>query len=190
MEIEHLMTDIETLDTKPTGVILSIAMVEFDPWDSQRTRTVFMRHISMPAQVVQGRTRSGDTALWWMEQEYEAQRRMLEGQRGAATDLRAIADNIQEIVSVYGNLWANGPDFDYAFLQNFVQQFATNPGRWPFWKHRCVRTLKNVYSQYIENVVPVCAHDPVEDCLFQIAQVSSVMQATLHSPHIPSPPQS
>lgn len=188
MEIEHLMTDIETVDTKPTGVILSIAMVEFDPWDSLRTRTVFMRHISMSAQVAKGRTRSGDTALWWMDQEYEAQHRMLEGQRGAATDLTSIADTIQHTIAAYGNLWANGPDFDYAFLQNFVQQFATNPGRWPFWKHRCVRTLKNVYAQHVENVIHTVAHDPVEDCMFQIRQVQAVMQATVNNPYVETPP--
>jgi hypothetical protein len=183
MEIEHLMTDIETVDTKPTGVILSIAMVEFDPWDNTRNRTVFMRHISMTAQVAHGRTRSANTALWWMDQEYEAQRRMLEGQQGAATDLTSIADTVQNIVSVYPNIWANGPDFDYAFLQNFVQQFATNPGRWPFWKHRCVRTMKNIYAQHTVNAVPLVAHDPVEDCLYQIRQVQDVMQATVPNPY-------
>lgn len=163
----HVMVDIETLDTKPTGVILSVAAVEFDPYEPNPTnRVVADFHINIRQQIAEGRTRSGDTALWWQEQSIEAQMDVLNGQKNAVSPHEA-RDIINQIVQgEYSNLWANGPDFDFVLLSNFVG----DKYKWPFWKHRCVRTLKNMVD--VSNVVFVGArHNALADCHYQIAQV-------------------
>lgn len=167
----HLMTDIETLDTKPTGVILSVAMVAFDP-QSGEMETILNADMDAGQQVLEGRTVGKDTVEWWLQQDYKARRRAF------APDIvmnpRNVSDMIVNRVGAYPHLWANDPDFDYVFLQDFIRAYHPD-FKWPFWKHRSVRTIK-AFCPSIDYFYNVKAHDPLEDCKHQIAEITSRMR--------------
>lgn len=168
--MDHLMIDIETLDTKPTAVVTQIAGVWFNPW-TQETQEAFSFTLSAAEQEALGRTVGAATALWWMGQSEQARRTMTAGQLGTLDYFRALKI-VRENVAGATCIWANGPDFDCVILANMLG------GSWPFWKNRCVRTLKGMFPERTKSIEidPQLAHDALEDCRHQIRQVRAVYQ--------------
>src|SRR4051812_25387336 len=66
-----VMIDTETLDTKPTAVILSIGACRFNELDIDSNG--FYRAITIESNMDEGRTISASTLRWWMKQEPAAQ---------------------------------------------------------------------------------------------------------------------
>lgn len=169
------MLDIETLDTKQSAVILSIAMVEFYPNDNSGATQIAHVFPSVTDQIKEGRTTSGDTAIWWMTQDTTAQLQMIEGRRRFEANgmpLDSIRDIIIANVMNADAIWAKGPDFDC----KIVEDFLGTKFRWPFWKNRCVRTLNSVYPEYAQmaSIEGLVKHNAVDDCHIQIAQIQSI----------------
>lgn len=174
----HLMTDIETLDTKETGIILSVAMMSFDPTKGMDTATnrpkayhvELNTNLSIEAQERTGRTMSASTVQWWMQQDAAAQAAAFPPMQ-STTGLLVQATKIFSIVRQADHLWANDPDFDYAFLRNFVEQEHRGiyPIRWPFWKHRSYRTI-NAFAppEFDKNECAVgTTHNALDDAISQ-----------------------
>jgi hypothetical protein len=162
-----LMVDIETLATDPRAIVLSIGAVRFTrdgPLPEQ-----FYACLGLGDQVAKARrTLSVDTLMWWMDQSAEARAKAFSRQReGVTAALRRLADFVPD----GANVWANGPSFDLVILESLYFD-ARLEQPWPFWRHRCVRTIVEAGGVDARRYASA-SHHPVEDCLRQVAMVNA-----------------
>ena len=69
----HAMIDIETLDTRPNSVVLSVGAVKFDPYAEIEPHTKTLWRPGVDDQLAQGRTMSNTTLEWWAKQDQAIQ---------------------------------------------------------------------------------------------------------------------
>lgn len=142
--MRHAMIDLETLDTRPEGVILSIGVALFDPYDPKTEPVAgYYGVLSKADQLSRGRTTSASTLAWWEQQSPEARTVLSDVQKpvvGVLKDLRS-SINWNEIDGV----WGNGASFDNAMLKSIFADWDMDLP-WAFWKDRCYRTMKSVYE--------------------------------------------
>lgn len=133
------MLDLETLDTLPSAVILSIGACEFD-LDGPIAGRQFYRVLSLPQQLSRGRTTSDDTLAWWREQSDEARAVF-----AAPTVAPVVAlQDFAAFVHGMDRLWSNGANFDGVLLTSLYHSFGMGVP-WKFWQERCHRTLTDIY---------------------------------------------
>lgn len=161
--MSHIMIDIETLDTIPSAVILSIGAVSFDPSTKMIGQTFYANTAcpeSINNQLRQGRTISGETLNWWMRQTFEAQvvfrehsssnsdlaSSLLVSLELEAHDLRSGLPALSKFISDNGpsaTVWSNGADFDLPILAHAYRNIGYAPP-WPYRNTRCYRTVTNL----------------------------------------------
>ena len=168
----HLMIDLETMDTEPSGAIVSIGACKFDMRTGDIVDT-FYAAISLEDAVKEGRTMSPGTVLWWMTQGDAAREALVTdtvGMRHALTQFQLFAKGQED-----GIVWANDPDFDCVMLRSAMQSVGL---MYPFkfWNHRSVRTAKHLSHpngdfpafSFGEDGV---AHNALDDAIKQAAEV-------------------
>jgi hypothetical protein len=136
----HAMIDIETLDTRPTSVILSIGIIAFNPetgWiDSGGGIEIFP---DRQEQMDEGRTMSWDTVAWWLQQSEEARKNVTRPRGGF--DKR---EKVLTVLHDYWNrmnckyVWGHGPAFDISLVEDYLK-YTSIP--WKFYNVRCTRTM-------------------------------------------------
>lgn len=147
--MKHIMLDLETLDTASSAVVISIGAVAFDP----RTSTLGDRFYvetteDIAAQQARGRTISGDTVRWWMQQDVLAKRVFSESIDGVdRLDTFEALSRFGLFVAANGDrdveLWGNGADFDNIILGSLYDAFGLRKP-WSYSRNRCYRTMKNI----------------------------------------------
>ena len=147
--------DLETLDTHPSAVILSVGMVAFCPEDGRPWLASHAWNLPIQEQLDKGRTISESTLDWWMQQPREtwaAHRDLVR-----SIDLATIAVDILEWVSDWGGdrVWAKDPDFDCVILESFMTQTVGQTALRTsdltrFWMRRSVRTLMDLARKHPE----------------------------------------
>lgn len=130
----HIMLDLETLDTKPSAIILSIGAVKFDASGVGDWASFYP---DIDEQIRMGRTFNASTLFWWMHKDREEARKdILAGDRIPVTTalhyLSSFCDGAEGV-------WGNGSDFDNAMLRD-IATFDL----WPYHRNRCFRTLMNM----------------------------------------------
>lgn len=141
----HLMLDLETLDTTPNAVILSIGIVKFNP----KSKGVYDRLLLKPTMEDQteiyNRDISEDTLRWWSEQSQEAI------DAGFCEKDRMPLKDCMEVIYHYcwnqDRVWSNGASFDIVVLESAFRQTLTdrpNPIPWPFYTIRDTRTIYEI----------------------------------------------
>jgi len=136
--MHHLMLDIETLDIKPSAVILVVAGVFFDPRTGQLGAEFETAVSSQKAQP--GRTISLDTVAWWARQSDEARKLAFAGSDSLKRVLTSFSRFIHINSSDSVKVWGNGKEFDCAILEHAYQQLDM-PCPWKFWDTQDVRTV-------------------------------------------------
>lgn len=167
-EQTHLMFDIETLDTKPTAVVLSVAAVLFTPYNGMYSDALNVT-LSVPEQLKLGRTVDQSTWDFWAKQDKEVRDAQFFSDTSSLETLRA---NVKELINKADYLWANDPDFDLVILRDLVGYDL----RWPFWKHRSFRTMKMLKGP--PAYTPLKAHDPLEDARAQAKSISAWLRTS------------
>src|SRR5690606_38796390 len=172
-----IMIDIETVDTKPTAGILSIAAVPFDI-DSDRTYHLpYYDMLEIHKQIACGRSMSLDTMLWWTKQNEEARKEAFSGYKKLHHSLADLRLFIKEKCIEGVRVWANSPSFDLAILKNAVEaqkDFYNADSFWKYWQERDVRTYANIFPSEIDKLELKATHLPVQDCLDQILKVRTI----------------
>ncbi len=138
--MQHIMLDLETLDTSPTAAILSIGAVKFDPTTESPLGDKFYQALSIQSNIDAGRTISGDTLKWWMGQDKDAQAVFTGPVVGLAEGLAAFVEFFDH--SNY-QVWGNGSDFDNVMIQHALADIGWKLP-WKYYNNRCYRTLKNM----------------------------------------------
>jgi hypothetical protein len=178
--VEHVMVDLETLDTVANGVIMSIGAVKFDLNGDAIDDKGFYVSVSVESNLAHGRSISEDTLIWWMKQEPAAQAVFHEEKQ----TLEAALDSFTEWFEASGKskfIWSNGADFDIAMMAHAYRQLGWEPP-WDFWNARCVRTYKNLPGAKNIAVANTLKHNAFADAYAQ-AQLVQAIQKKINSGH-------
>lgn len=161
--MNHMMVDLETLDTRPSTVILSIGACIFNeagPLLGSDAK-LYVR-CSWQDQIDAGRTVSESTIRWWMQQS-DAARAALDGETFSLS--RGLMDlKLMYYAQRCDRIWANGTTFDISILDHAYA------GAQP-WKYNAMRDMRGlrdlVPSDIMDDVENVTAHDALSDAIYQ-----------------------
>jgi len=178
-----LMIDLETLDTSPTAVVLSLGAVAFDPYGEVNSWT-FPFYVEftnfLEQQTGVGRTISPSTVLWWMGQNAAARevfkpKETSDVRCSPLWGLNAFNDYLKPLD--IKRVWARDPDFDIVILRSLYQTNAPDLA-FPFSYSagRSVRTVEGMPFAPLRDKPPV-AHNALEDAINQAYSVQEVFAA-------------
>ncbi len=170
----HLMLDVETMDTAPTAVVLSVGLVLFNLYAPEMPMEEHYWVLDTAEQDINGRTRSPETQKWWAEQSPEA-RTVLTAKGEPVRDVVAQLMSIIRSEEI-GDIWANGSDFDCVVCADLVKRYGFG---WPFWKNRCYRTAKNIAlpKEYVKPKREGVHHNALDDALHQARDLQARVKA-------------
>lgn len=175
--MKHVMIDIETLDTRPSAAILSIAAVRFD-LDTGQLGPVFHKYVDIDSNLQCGRTVSGATILWWLSQPDEARNRIAGAQ---AEPLHNVLKDLSLFVEEGDMVWGNGAGFDNVILEDAYRTVGLN-APWRFWSNMCYRTLKNMFKSAPKPQFQGVAHDALDDAKFQAQHLAIILRHSQNQP--------
>lgn len=177
------MIDLETLDTEPSSVILTIGACAFDLYGTDSPDAIkgdeqscFYRKVTIESNEAAGRTISGSTVMWWMQQSDDARASLIEGHH---VELRKALVEFNLWWSEHGvdRVWAKSPDFDCKIMESAFKGFKI-PVPWFFSNTRCVRTIQEL--AYPDGDRPNfdfgTAHDALDDAIQQAVMVQHCMK--------------
>ena len=132
-----IMIDIESLNTTPDCVILTIGAVRFDPKGSGVAERLELRPTVEDQTEIYNRSINEDTLRWWSEQSPEALEEAL-GDRGRVP-FKECMETLYKFCWNCDAVWSNGASFDIvvaetAFRQTLINR--PNPIPWPFYTIR------------------------------------------------------
>lgn len=165
-----VMIDIETLDTQPTAIVLSLGACRFD-YNVEELKLsredVFYTTFNVDEQAQAGRTASWSTIKWWFKQSKEA------FQAVSGDDSPPFREALNDFAGWLQRepataIWGNGSDFDNVILANLYRTAGMEPP-WNFWDNRCFRTFKNVHDVLNSRkpAEPKVKHHALQDAIFQ-----------------------
>lgn len=161
MQTDHFMIDIETYDTKPTAVILSIGAVQI----SEQTEEANKFYVEVNINTQYERTMSIDTKNWWAKQgnpPINGTTSLFKGLSDLGTFIRQRADN--------PIIWCKGTDFDVVILAHAYNQLHLPVP----WKYNNVRDCRTVFK--IAGFVSRDAtHNALDDAVRQTENLCTVM---------------
>lgn len=163
--MSDVMVDLETLDTRPTAVILSIGACRVN-WGTGEASDPFYRVIDPASCEEAGLTKSKDTLAWWAKQSEEARRvftdpnvSLLQALTDFATYLKFFGGRVR--------VWGNGSDFDNVILINAYNALGLD-APWRFYDNRCFRTVRKQLGHLItEPPRGGTYHNALDDAVFQ-----------------------
>lgn len=136
--MKDVTLDLETTALCPTAAVMSIGAVA---WDRNQVDTPFyeegninnadylyLRHIDLRSQFVNGFTFDQDTANWWASRSKEAKLAVIAQDCQPCDSVEnVVVDFFQWIKEIADGdeicLWSQGSDFDIAILRNICQTF-------------------------------------------------------------------
>lgn len=165
-----LMLDLETLGTRPGCVILTIGAVLFDPYSLKEPGPGIYMRVDADEQIAQGREVQEDTLQWWMNQADDIREEAL-GESGRVS-VEQMYRELNKICVGVQNIWAQGPVFDIAILENIYRQYGW-PTPWQFWQISDSRTLFKTHGD------PRVKgreghHNALADCVYQAQGVQQI----------------
>lgn len=157
------MIDIESLNTTPDCVILTIGAVRFDPKGLGVVERLELRPTIEDQTEIYGRTINEDTLRWWSTQSEAAQEEAL-GDRDRMS-FKDCMELLYKFCWNRTNVWSNGAGFDCVVMEHAWRQVSErpNPIPWPFWSVRDTRTLYDITGVKLKDGGHTTSHKAVED---------------------------
>lgn len=167
------MCDLETLSTRPGGVIISIGATKFD--ENGSYGEPFYTRIDPKSSMNAGFSIDADTILWWMRQSDEARADFQKESFHVSHALQKFAqwcDNEDAKERDNCNcanieLWGNGANFDNAILKAAYDKLNLE-APWDFWSDRCYRTMKAMYPHIKMPKRVGTHHNALDDAISQV----------------------
>ena len=163
------MLDLETLGTQPGCVILTLGAVKFNPYDTQEPGPGLYIRPDVDEQIARGREVQQDTLEWWTQQNDEVREEAL------GTEDRIPVEEMYRQLNRFlvgvDNIWAQGPVFDIAILENLYMQYGW-PTPWQFWQISDSRTLFKVHGDPRKK--GALSHNALADCVSQAEAVQKI----------------
>ena len=158
------MIDIESLNTTPDCVILSIGAVRFDPRGQGVVEKLELKPTVEDQTEIYNRSINEDTLRWWSEQNPAALEEAF-----SEEGRRPFSECMETLYKFCWNrraVWSNGASFDIVVAETAMRQTLTdypNPIPWPFWTIRDTRTLYEIANVKLKDGGHVTSHKAVED---------------------------
>lgn len=172
------MADIETLDTRPSAVVISIGVVLFN----RREPKVKMKELNLKfgkkefrdEQIMMGRTVDKETVAWWKGQEPDAKRIFKQA------NVTSMEDALNKLTAFLTQgdtnylIWGNGSDFDNTITTSLYESFGMQ-APWKFWNNRCFRTFKGEHGHITRPPeFQGVKHDAVDDARQQARYLQAI----------------
>jgi hypothetical protein len=138
---DNIMIDIESLDTSPNCVILTIGAVRFDPRGMGIVERLELRPTIDEQTEKFNRVINEDTLRWWGEQSPEALDEAM-GDR----DRVSFSDCMEALYKFCWNrraVWSNGASFDIVAMESAWRNLGMRIP-WPYYTVRDTRTLYEI----------------------------------------------
>jgi hypothetical protein len=165
-----VMLDLETLGTRPECVILTLGAVKFNPYTLDEPKDGLYLRIDADEQIARGRTVQEDTLQWWMTQPEDVREEAI-GEDGRVS-IDDMYRQLNRFLVGVNNIWAQGPVFDIAILENLYRQYGW-PTPWQFWQISDSRTLFKVHGD--PRVKGRAGHhNALADCIYQAQGVQQI----------------
>ena len=181
-EFTHIMLDLETMGNRSNSVIVSIAAVPFNLETGIYANNYFYERIDFQSCLDVGLKVQGSTILWWMQQNEEARKEICK----PANKIHLALRNLEIYLNSFGSnfeIWGNGARFDMGLLQDAYHACSYDKLPWKFGNERDVRTLVSLAPHIKEQTSNVgVAHNPVDDCIFQINYCCAIYQHLNNKP--------
>lgn len=135
------MVDLETLDTKPNCVILTIGAVRFSPTGMGIVEKLELKPTIEDQTEKYNRTISDETIKWWGQQSPEAVEEAFD-----ETTRLPFADCLEILYKFCWNrraIWSNGAGFDIVALETGYRDVG-KAIPWPYYNARDTRTLFDI----------------------------------------------
>lgn len=158
------MIDLETLDTTPDSVVLTIGGVKFDPFSKRAPHSDFYYRLSVDEQTDHGRTISTSTLDWWATQDDKIINEAL-GDHDR-TDVTTMLRALKKWYVGCDAVWAQGTTFDIVMIEQLCRQFG-HPIPWSFWTVKDSRTLFGLLPTDPRKQFSFDAHNALEDARVQ-----------------------
>ena len=171
--MNHMMIDIETLDTANSAVVTRVGWCLFDHDRISPGQEVIM---DIQEQIDMGRTISASTLRFWMEQPDIARQRVFCNDNplsvnDLATQLRMVIGT-----SKIDCVWSHGPHFDMAILKDLL-----GDGVFHYRSPRDTRTM-SMLAPHIAKPAAVTKHSAGDDSFAQ-AQWMQLVWEEIGFPH-------
>ncbi|MDC8457840.1 3'-5' exonuclease [Marinobacter sp. DS40M6] len=143
------MIDIETLDTRPSAVVIAIGVVLFNRREPsikmKGLHLVFGKKEFRDEQIMMGRTVDKKTVIWWKGQEPAAKKIFKQANVKSMTDMFEKLTAFLTQGDVKYLIWGNGASFDNTIVTSLYDSFGLE-APWKFWNDRCFRTFKGEHG--------------------------------------------
>jgi len=170
----HAMIDIETLNTAPDSVILSVGGVKFNPHTHETPFDHKHWRLDIDAQFTLGRTVSESTLEWWGRQATHIREAAF-----SETDritLQDFAKDMNRWLTGCKEVWCQGPQFDMVMIEHLFTQLDHHRN-WVYWQIRDSRTLFSIMPRDPRKDIQEDLHDALADAFWQ---AKCVQQAFSH----------
>jgi len=155
-----IMIDIESLDTSPYCVILTIGAVLFDPKGKGVVDKLELRPTIEEQTEKFNRVINDDTVRWWSEQSPEALEEAMSDR-----DRISFKEAMEKLYKFCWNhraVWSNGAGFDIVAMETAFRQLEMSIP-WPFYTVRDTRTLYEIANVKLKSGGHVTSHRAIED---------------------------
>lgn len=168
--MNHVMLDIETLDTRVSAVILSIGAVRFDPAKVGEVNDTFYTNVDIDSCLELGRTISGGTLYWWLDKEQAARDRIATN----PVPLPQALEQLSQFIREHDCVWGNGAAFDNAILADAYRSCGMQTP-WRYYQDMCYRTMKTLFGQLELPEFEGTKHDALDDAVNQAKRLQHIL---------------
>ena len=182
----HMMIDLETLDTRPTGVVFQVGVICFaDVLYGEPAEQIILEeklfHVDILSQVMNGRTIDPETVKWWMTQDPVAWMRHPE----ECITEQDLFGNIAQMMARngVGDVWSNSPSFDAVLMRSIedgLKKRGIQVSEFPSFRNDMdMRTLKRICQRmrFCEfDSQRVTSHNALQDCRDQVNDVVMMLR--------------
>lgn len=156
-----VMIDIESLDTSPDCVILTIGAVLFDPRGHGIIDKIEIRPTIEDQTEIYNRSINNATIEWWGKQSPEAIEEAM-GDKNRVSFEEAMNQLYKFCWNRSKCAWSNGASFDVVVMDHAWKQLGRNTP-WNFWDIRDTRTLYDITGVSLKDGGHTTSHKAVED---------------------------
>jgi len=197
----EMMFDLETLDTVPNAIVLSVGAVIFETYGGLEAGAShgtqpdklawnpigrYYRRLNIQTQIDLGRSMSEATLLWWMQQDLTAREEAL-APVTVRRDCWEIFHGLNEFFIDPGSIshgpitrfWANPSTFDFPIWDSLAKDLGA-PVPWRYNQFNDVRTVVQAANlsvkSHIAPEVKGIPHMPIYDCEWQISLLTAARE--------------